>query len=229
MHLASDWPRLLRQTGSGPTIMPLWTEPGLPGNYVPYRFIIVKLSPPTTSQQKHSHRFFFQQWMDNVVCRNVLYSLLPSSSSSLHLFLLHAAKKQTWKGGRPTKEESSWGRMWRQDEVMKDTGGKLLKGIYTLSWVKGQTRSWTNKHVTSSETGRQSQMAVPDRLQSGEKMKKKPTKSRLVSDSDWREGVTVMRKLWFWTESNNWWERTGCLMSHGCIAWLHFDNPVNNP
>lgn len=82
--------------------------------------------------------------------------------------------------------------MWRQDEVKKDTGGKLVKGIYTLllSWAEGQMRSWTNKHATSSEQGRRHQMVVPDRLQSGEKVNRQ---QRLLSDSDWKGDVTANR------------------------------------
>lgn len=145
-------------------------------------------------------------------CCHVLYIVCLSSfvQPPTFSFFLSKPKKQTWKEGKQTKDESSWGRMWRQDEVKKDTGGKLVKGIFTplLSWAKGR-RSWTNKHAASSETGRQSQMAGADRLQSGKKMKNQQRAGCCLTQTECGGWDSWRRKWSFWAKSNHSWERTG--------------------
>lgn len=136
------------------------------------------------------------------VCCHVFYIVARSSFVKPPTFFRSKPKKQTCKEGRQTREDSSWGRMWRQDEVKKDTGGKLVNGIYTLllSWAEGQMRSWTNKHATSSEPGRRRQMVAPDRPQPGEKVKRQ---QRLLSNSDWEGGGDCKQGKWFWVESRD--------------------------
>lgn len=70
-----------------------------------------------------------------------------------YMFFLNKQKNRVErKEGRRKKNQNEEG-CEGQDEVEKDTGGKLVKGIFTLllSRAKGQTRRQTNKHTANIE------------------------------------------------------------------------------
>lgn len=70
--------------------------------------------------------------------------------------------RQERKEGRRKKKPAKEG-CEGQDEVKKDTGGKLVNGIYTLllSQAGGQTRRLTNERTANIEVEEKSQMENP--------------------------------------------------------------------